>query len=350
MSIPQLNTIDTTLGGSAGVTSVLSSGKRPLPYVLGSLVIAGAVGAIAAVISTSPPESRGTQIDYKWIGSAPSSADTAAAGGEDGKLAMSAPDAAAPSPDDAAPSPDATAGTTAAPGAAADLESECRGFQVDRKWSELVQCADKLKATDPKRAEELRAQAAQGIETARIASFEAALRSNNLKAAQAELERVGPESVEYPRLKQRYAAAVEGQVTANLVARLAHALSPSCTEYSAILAKERTSQPERIITSATRQVTCTPLSPTQCDAKALAERGRQLHAAGKLVLAIASYESSWICKRDPQTAQRGFIIACSIPDLPKAKVYWRRLPMETKKSAVAFCENNKITEQQLNAR
>jgi hypothetical protein len=235
-----------------------------------------------------------------------------------------------------------------APGAAELDESDCRGFEVDRKWDELEKCADQLKSIDPKRAEELKARAVEEAKAApRIAAVEEAIRARDLKRAQAELDQVWTESLDYPKIQRKYAAA-EMQAIAELAAKLEYALSPSCAEYSALLAKQRAAKPPRVAAEAARQVTCTPLSPTRCDARALAEEGRQLHAAGKLVRAIASYDASWTCSKSDQTATRGFIIACNIPSLHKAKVFWKRLPAAAK-PGVTSCENNKITRQQLDA-
>jgi hypothetical protein len=307
------------------------AGARRLPLVLGGLVIAGAVTAIAIVLATG--DSRSATRDDDTSPKVPPPVSDAVV-----DAALAAPPVVADA-----------GGEPVAPVASNDFdESDCRGLETDRKWDELEKCADRLKATDPVRAEAFKARAVEEAKAApRIAAVEDAIGAKDLKRAQAALDQVWTGSRDYERIKRRYAAA-EGQAITVLAAKLESALSPSCTEYNALLAKQRAAQPPRVTAEAARQVTCTPLSPTRCDAKTLAEEGRQLHAAGKLVRAVASYEASWTCSRSDQTATRGFLIACNLPSLPKAKAFWKRLPAADKPS-VTSCENNNITRQQLDA-
>jgi hypothetical protein len=214
----------TTLRSSVGVTNVrVHPGTRWFPYGLGALVIAGAMMAITIVLAAGgPPES---------------------------------PQAIAPPPVDAA----VDAGP---PVATEDLAAECRGFEVNRKWDELVQCAERLKATDPKRGEELQRRAFEEAKTAvRVSAVEAALRDRNLLQAEAELAAVWPESLQLPKLKREYEMA-EAQAITELTERLERTLSPSCTEYNQLLTKERAALPPRVSALAAQQVTCTPLSPS----------------------------------------------------------------------------------------
>jgi serine/threonine protein kinase len=346
----QLSTTSTTLSSSAGMSSILSRARaKRLTLVFGGLVIIGVAAGIALAALTGdsspaakpnesgspppPPPVNQVVIDAA-VSTAPSVTD---AGGE--------PNAPAPSGGNTEAEPKAP--TEQAP-EGADA-SECKGFQVDKKWDELAKCADQLKATDPKLAEELKTRAVEEAKTApRIAAVEEAIRAKDLKRAQAELGQVWTGSVDLAKIKRKYAQA-ETQAINELAAKLEYTLSPSCAEHGALLAKQRDAQPPRVATEAARQVPCTPVSPTRCDAKTLAEEGRQLYAAGKGVRALASYEASWICKKDDQTATRGFMIACNIPSLPKARWFWKRLPAASRPGLVSRCENNKIPQSKLDA-
>jgi serine/threonine protein kinase len=316
--MPQLSVTSTTLGGAAGMASVQAPPDRSRRTLLiGGLVVIGAVTAIAIAFSSESDQ----QIVHSDTEIAPTPVDIAGAAGAPGTASEHAPPPPPPPP------PSTAADTTAAAGAntptpsppADDLESECRGFQVDRKWAELEQCADKLVSIDPKRAADLKTRAVEEAKTApRIAATEAALRNHDLRRARAELDQVWTDSLELPKLKTKCAAA-ETQAITELASQLELALSPTCAAYTALLTKERGTQLPRVTTEAARRVPCTPISRASCDAKALAERGRELHATGNLVAAIRSYEASWYCKTDPQTAKRGFIIACTIPNVQKAQ-------------------------------
>jgi hypothetical protein len=266
------------------------------------------------------------------------------------------PSSSSPQPPPSLPQPPAptlpTRGETTqteAPLPPDDLESECNGFQVDHRWAELAQCAAKLTQIAPQRAEALKARAARELETApHIEAVDAALRDRDLRRASEALGQVWADSLELPELKKRYAAA-ETQAAAELAGRLGRVMSPTCTGYQELLTKERNVQLPSIITEATRFVPCTPVVRGSCNAKALAEQGRARHSAGKLVPALWSYEASWYCQIDPQTAKRGFIVACNIPNAQKAKQFWKRMSAEMRPTVAASCVNNRITEQQLNA-
>jgi serine/threonine protein kinase len=317
-------TMSTTLGGAVGVANgpVPSSRQQYWPLLIGLLVVGLAV-SIALLVSMVGwrPDARERETHFSGF-------DTGSASGLHTSLAGG--------------------GTVVTPSEVDVLESECSGFQVDHRWTELAQCARKLAQIAPQRATALKDRAARELKTAPdVEAVAAALRARDLRRASEALGQVWADSLELPELKKRYAAA-ESQAAAELAGRLGRAMSPTCTAYQELLAKERAVQLPSVITEATRFVPCTPVIRGSCNAKALAEEGRARHAAGKLVPALWSYEASWYCQLDPQTAKRGFIVACNIPNAQKAKQFWKRMPVEMRPTVVASCVNNRITEQQLN--
>jgi hypothetical protein len=219
---------------------------------------------------------------------------------------------------------------------------------VDRKWAELEQCADKLAATAPQRAEALKTRAVEERKVAQLAAFDAALRDQNLRRARNELEQIRADSAELPKLKARYEEA-EKRATNELALRLERATTPDCAAYNEILAKERGAQVSRVVDMATRRAPCTAISQAQCDAKQLAAEAQKLHSAGKLTAALAKYDESWYCKQDPAIAKQGFIVACIVPSAQRAKLFWKRLPASMRAAVIGHCTNNDITQQQLDA-
>jgi serine/threonine protein kinase len=348
----------TTLGGSAGVSSVQARSPARRPWLRWSAGLLGAAGAAVAVTlllasNKSGPESGTRQMSYREI-SAGATAPAAKVTGDTG----SAPPAPSPSAQ-AAPSPSAQA----APGGAAetaaattpprppadDLESECKGLSVDRKWAELEQCADKLAATAPQAAEAFKTRAAVERKVlAQVAVFDAALRDQNLRRARNELEQIRVDSAELPKLKARYEEA-EKQAVNELALRLERAVTPDCAAYNAILAKERGTQVSRVVDMATRRTPCSAISRAQCDAKQLAEEAQKLHSTGKLTAALAKYDESWYCKQDSTIARQGFIVACIVPSAQRARLFWKRLPASMRAAVIGHCTNNDITQQQLDA-
>jgi hypothetical protein len=226
-----------------------------------------------------------------------------------------------------------------------DLQAECKELEAARKWAELERCADRLQSVAPERATELKARAVKEAKTARIAAFEAALRDKNLRDARSELDQVPPASVEYPKLKYKYAQA-ENQAIAGLVAELGRVKDLDCEAYNALVEKERASRsmPAHVITIATRKVPC-----TRCDADALARKAADELAKRRYAAALASYDASLACRPDPALLRKALEVACRNNALAKARSFWKRLPAGARAGAKAVCTSNGITEAQLNA-
>jgi hypothetical protein len=326
-----------TISGSAGMMiAVPRTGSRRLPFVFAGLVIVGAVGAIAIVLATADSDSGSgssqRSISYEDIG-APS---------------RQAPDAAAAAP---LPPPTPPVAIDAAvpepPASANDLEAKCKGYQVDRKWTELAQCADKLKALDPKRAEELATRAAEEAKAAPlVAAVEAAIADKNLKDAKTALEQVPTGSVQYTGIKRKYDVA-EAQAIAELAAQLERAAEPDCAKHNRLLGKARTAGPPRIATEAARRAPC---PPAKCDADALTEKGKEQFSASRYAEALASFEAAYACRPAAQLSEKAFVAACNVKSTPKAKLHWRQLPAYVQSRTLSICVRNGITEATLNAR
>jgi hypothetical protein len=283
-------------------------------------------------LATGDSRSAERQVSYDEIAAAPRTTD-AVAPGEDA--------ATAPPPGIA----DAAAGTEAAE-EADDLASECRGFQVDRRWDDLERCADQLQPLDPTRAGELKARALEEARTApRIAAVEAALRDRDLRRAEAELRQVWTDSLELPKLRRRYAAA-EAQAIADLAAQLDRVKDSDCEEYTALLAKERATKPAHVLEAAAHRTRCTP---PPCLADAYAEKGKQQYAAQQLAAALASYEAAYACRPSADWSAKAFVIACNLSHLPRARLHWRRLPLSMRTQALGVCVRNGISEGMLKA-
>jgi hypothetical protein len=113
--------------------------------------------------------------------------------------------------------------------------------------------------------------------------------------------------------------------------------------------KERAAEEEKAAVSAPQ----TPPGPRPappapgCDADGLAEKGRDQYAAGQLAAALQSFEQAYACKADPTIAQKAFVVACNIPSVSKARLYWKWLSPVSRQRAVAICVRNGITEDML---
>ncbi|HWU86537.1 MAG TPA: hypothetical protein VN253_04655, partial [Kofleriaceae bacterium] len=239
----------------------------------------------------------------------------------------------------------------ASSGTPSDVEVECLRYQTNEKWPDLDSCSERLRQYNPALASELKNRAVKEVQSApRINGVETALRDKNLKKAEAELKGVWPGSTSYQKIKAKYEAA-ESTAIAEAIARLDRVNSGDCKEYNQILAQERASKPARVASEAARQVRCTPAAPppAACDADAFAEKGRELFASGQNSQSLASWEAAYNCRQDPQFAQKAFIVACNLTNIPKAKLFWKRMSPALRQLALGVCVRNGITEDTLSA-
>ena len=330
---PQLTPIRGSAKGSR-----IQPHTRPhrLRFVLGSLIASGVVTAIAFATEAPTPTER--ESSYHDVINTPSQEEVAII-----------PDGTPPPPIPAPPPKGPADGTESKPPSPGptDVEPECQSYLEERKWADLEQCADRLQTLDPTQALKLKIRATEEAKAVlQIAAVEAALLAKNLKLAKAEIASIWPESVAYTSIKRKYDVAEEQAIT-DLATNLRRVKTPDCKAYEALLAKERNLSPPRVTTEAARQ---TPCSPAACTGEARAQRGQELYALGRLAEAFKSYEAAYACSPIPQWAEKAFIIGCNLGDLPKAKLYWKRLPSNMRSRALGICVRNGFTEATLNAR
>jgi hypothetical protein len=311
---------------------------RRRPIVLGGIVVASGL-AIAIAFASKHADSSKRTISDSEIATTPQATGAATAGTEDAVVAPTTATQHAPVANAAVQTnPTMTVN---------DLAAACRGYAVDRKWSELEQCADKLKTLDPNRAAELRTRAVEETRSQpRIAAVKAALHDNNLKRARTELDQVWADSVDYANLKRAYDTA-ENQAIDSLATQLESVKDATCEAYNQLLAKERPTKPSRVTAEAARRIPCGPSA--KCDADALSNQGRDQFVASRLAEALASYEAAYACKPASDLLLKAFVVACNLRKTAKARLYWKRLSVESRTPALATCERNEITEAMLNA-
>jgi len=329
-------TFTTTISGAAGVLDPKPRRRASrLPLVLGGIALLGVVAVIAIVLMRGDSRERAEQVSQdKGSGSQRA--------GREG----SAADPAALGPGPTVPAPPVVDDPAVEVLAPDDPAAECVRLQREHKWSELARCAETLASSDPKRAAELRTRAAEEVRSApRIAGFEAALRSNNLKQAWAELGQIWPASVDLPDLRRKYIVA-EARAIDDLAARLARVKAADCKAYGQLLAQEQATQPPRVAAEAARRTGCTPRT---CDGDALAQTGQGHYVVSRLPEALVAYEAAVACRPEPEWIEKAFLVACNLTDRGKARLYWTRLPALRRARIVGICDRNGITEAQLNA-
>jgi tRNA A-37 threonylcarbamoyl transferase component Bud32 len=316
--VPDFSSIATTLRRWTGSFAGRRDRVRRLTYVLGALVILGAVTAIAIVLFSDRSASREPRVDYATIAGASRASGAI--------LADAATD---------------TAGTKDS------VTSRCRRHEAERSWQELAQCAVKLQSLDAKLAAELSTRAAEETRSApHVVAARDALRDRALKRAKAEIDQVWPGAVDCADLQRAYAAAEAQQIDA-LASQLDSAKDASCTAYNQLLAKYRISDPPRVAQEAARRIPCK--ATPKCDAGALAEQARARFNKSKYEEALDAYDQAYACRPDPALLRDAFVVACNMRHKFEARSYWRQLSRALQIESLGVCVRNGITEAMLKA-
>jgi tetratricopeptide (TPR) repeat protein len=280
-------------------------------YVLGALVLVGAVAAIAIALTNAPPDRPERTVSYGEIAAAQASNTASAAN----------------------PTADSVA-------------ADCRRSQTDRNWTALAQCAAQLRSLDPKLAAELATRAAEETRSApHVAPAQAALSDGALNQAKAEIDQVWPDSVDSAELQRAYAAAEAQEIDA-LATQLDSVKDASCAAYNQLLAEYSASDPPRVVQEATRRVSCKALP--KCDADALAARARALFNKNNYTEALEAYDEAYKCRPAMTLLQDAFIVACTMGDRVEARSYWKQLSPALRAQSISACVTHNITESMLN--
>jgi len=201
------------------------------------------------------------------------------------------PDAA---PDRAAKDPD----TPDADGA------RCRELAAERKWDDLLRCADALARLGPDRDPVVNELATMSVIESRNAQLydkleQAASRSDLVEAEQL-LARIDDESI----YKEPALAAVDALYEHAPAARVARAPS--------------------------------------CDAGKLSSRAQDAIAGGRYGSALASIEASMRCRYDPTLYRLAVLAACNSGNATKARLYYARVPAAQQGALAQLCLRNHI--------
>lgn len=263
---------------------------------------------------------------------------------------------------------------------AGSIAVECKQYAADKKWTDANSCADRLMQHDAKTAKALKAQYKQELENElTVGRISDAIKKNDLTRARKELAAIEDGSV--------YRGPAEKMVEAlqdDLVARyrdeaLALKRSNKCDQIDklAVEARDKGGPPaaaavleekcEKVAvtppeakdcsdklldnTRACKQQFCAKNAsdprcgggsvvvapPASCDADALREEGLQYINSGQHAAALARFEASLKCKRDPYVLRLAFMEACSSSNSAKAKLYYKQLTPAQQQKVAQIC-------------
>jgi ABC transport system ATP-binding/permease protein len=267
------------------------------------------------------------------------------------------------------PRPNGSGSDTAA--AANALKAECLGYQSDKKWQDLNNCAAKLAAVDKDTANALKAKA-KNEQANDVASgkLDDAIKEGSLDRARKAFDKIDDDSVykkpaqaKYEQLekqivdeyKQR-AAALKNQ---NKCADLARLVGQAAAQGPAVADAVRAFKCEAIAVNpnpnpnphpggGSGSATVTP-PPTACDADALDQQWREDEGVGQHGASLMKAEKALQCKPNDIRVSHAFMSACNSGNAGKAKVYYKRLAPATRAPLVQMCVRNGIKIEQLEA-
>ncbi len=204
--------------------------------------------------------------------------------------------------------PPPTQPTVSAPPAGDDLFLECSKLAVERYWTGLLTCSERLASVDPAKAAELRAKAVMETKAESAArNVEDALQARNYDDALEQLAKIPEDSV-YKR------------DTATRVSEVMEAVENA---KSAGGGKSAAVPPQA--------------APPDCDADALRQKGDDHLQTGMDAAALAAFEASMRCRPNPALYRRAFLAACRSNNAAKANVYYPKLPSKDAAALSQMC-------------
>ncbi|MGE5184952.1 MAG: serine/threonine-protein kinase [Acidobacteriota bacterium] len=233
------------------------------------------------------------------------------------------------------------------------LRVECLGYQTEKKWQDMANCAARLADKDPAGGAALgtRAKAEQANELASSMVDEAVKRGDLAKARKL-LDKIDGDSV----YKKQATSAYEGLLAKDieeLRARAARfAAAKKCGDLERVVKAASALGPE--VADAVRAIHCgevavaTSAAPAACDADALDEKARNDEAVGRHAAALASFEAAIACKPTDRRYQLAFMSACNAGNADKAREYYPKV-VGNRESLSQMCYRNNITKQMLTA-
>jgi pSer/pThr/pTyr-binding forkhead associated (FHA) protein len=272
--------------------------------------------------------------------------------------------------------PGSNAGATAPPPTdeAGKIKLECLGYQSDKKWQELTNCANRLMAKDPDSAKALakKAKSEQGNEF-QSGKVDDAIKDRNLGAAKKLLDKIDDESV-YKKQEGQKVVDLEKSIGDDFRERAVAAKNAGkCQDVDTLINQARKQSPaiaDQLATLKCDKVAANPdhggganpphpgggntgsaaapPPPANCDADALEEDARQQEAIGQHGAALAKFEKAIQCKATEHRFQLAFMSACNAGNKPKAKYYYKK--SGANRGAIAqMCVRNGIPVQDLEA-
>jgi serine/threonine protein kinase/tetratricopeptide (TPR) repeat protein len=189
-----------------------------------------------------------------------------------------------------------------------DLKLVCLQAQVEKRWSDLHVCGEKLATLDGDEGGRFIVLAEAESENERaLTKLQDAIRDKDLVAAKAALDQIEPESVFYALAQSLYAGAQPNAPTVVVVTKPAK-----------------------------------PVEKSSCDADRFRDEGLALMKAGNYAQATGAFEAALECHPDQFVEKLAFTAACHAKHETKARAHYAKLTPSQRTEVVGVCMRNKI--------
>jgi tRNA A-37 threonylcarbamoyl transferase component Bud32 len=231
----------------------------------------------------------------------------------------------------------------------ADLRLVCAMAAVDRKWTEVIACSERLGSVDPTRAKELRSNAvAEAKAEVAWRNLDGAVAARSHERARGELDRIPRDSV-YRKDAEAKLADLINTAEDDYADRVRAATSEKACKAIQREASQRglgdkagaVRCPTGTAVTVKDPAAATATKP-DCDADGLRQKGDDHLQTGMDAAALAAFEASMRCRPDPSLYKKAFLAACRSKNSGKAKQYYTKLPAKDAAPLESICTRNGI--------
>jgi pSer/pThr/pTyr-binding forkhead associated (FHA) protein len=255
---------------------------------------------------------------------------------------------------------------------------ECKQIAQDRKWTDAMNCADRIAPHDADLAKQLKEQWRGELENSlRKTDLDQAAAKKDLARARKELAAIKNDSIYRKQAEKqvddledyftaRYrseASALKAKNKCSEIERLVDKVRDEVGAKAAnLVAREKCTGPEQkdcsdklldnskackaqFCKSNPAAASCvsgpvTPQPPANCDAEALKEEGLKHVGRGEHAAALSRFEASLKCKHSSYVVQLAFMEACASNNSAKAPIYYKQLSPAQQQKFVQMCIRN----------
>jgi hypothetical protein len=263
------------------------------------------------------------------------------------------------------------------------ISAECQTFVVERNWSSVNVCADKLTAFDATAAADFHKRALAETKNDRIkGNVETAINEQNLVKAKKLLADI-PEASVYRKDAEGEVETLETKILEDFKTRAAaNKAANKCKENDILITQaiEKTPKAAEILkpykcavavaqvpddcssvmrneSKACHNQFCnknpdspkcqTATSGPPCNADDLQNSGMAATARGDHSVALQQYDAALRCRYDVHTLSLSFMAACRANKVDFARRYWKRMSSDMKSHFLQMCLHEHITQEQL---